>query len=115
MTQLESKISLVQERAYQDDDQTWMGGDEENYTIAEPDRAVTLFLISPKLFLIISFLQSQASSPDNTFIKTGEDYDFVDVESCAMPDGESPPSKRRMKSKKKEPATLEEGIINVIN
>lgn len=24
----------------QDDDQTWMGGDDENYTIAEPDRIV---------------------------------------------------------------------------
>lgn len=28
----------------QDDDQTWMGGDDENYTIAEPDRTVSIFL-----------------------------------------------------------------------
>lgn len=40
LTQLENKISLAQERAFQDDDQAWMGGDEENYTIAEPDRSV---------------------------------------------------------------------------
>lgn len=42
LTQHEQKISLAQERAFQDDDQTWMGGDEENYTIAETDRTVTL-------------------------------------------------------------------------
>lgn len=39
LAQLEGKISIAQERALQDDD-TWMGGDEENYTIAEPDRSV---------------------------------------------------------------------------
>ncbi|KAJ8968631.1 hypothetical protein NQ317_014757 [Molorchus minor] len=38
LTQLESKLLLAQEKAMQDDDQTWMGGDDENYTIAEPDR-----------------------------------------------------------------------------
>ncbi|KAJ8966592.1 hypothetical protein NQ314_003444 [Rhamnusium bicolor] len=38
LTQLENKLLLAQERALQDDDQTWMGGDDENYTIAEPDR-----------------------------------------------------------------------------
>lgn len=42
-------------------------------------------------------------------MKTNEDFDFVDVESCAIPDGESPPSKKRVRNKKKEPATLEEG------
>lgn len=32
---------MAQERAMQDDDQTWMGGDDENYTITEPDRNVS--------------------------------------------------------------------------
>jgi hypothetical protein len=43
LTQLENKISLARERAMQDDDQAWMAGEEENYTIAEPDRIVTIY------------------------------------------------------------------------
>ncbi|XP_065160409.1 transcription initiation factor TFIID subunit 1 isoform X2 [Atheta coriaria] len=63
LTQLENKISLAQERAHEDDDLAWMGVDEENYTIAEPDR------------------QSYASSPDRSFQnKTYEELDYVDVE-----------------------------------
>lgn len=50
LTQLESKISLAQEKAMQDDDQTWMGGDDENYTIAEPDRSVGIVLCNKKWF-----------------------------------------------------------------
>lgn len=44
LTQLENKLLLAQERAMQDDDQTWMGGDDENYTIAEPDRTVSIYM-----------------------------------------------------------------------
>lgn len=46
LTQHEQRISLAQERAFQDDDQTWMGGDEENYTLAEADRTVSVFALS---------------------------------------------------------------------
>lgn len=42
LTQLEGKISMVQEKAMQDDDQTWMGGDDENYAITDQDRGVSL-------------------------------------------------------------------------
>ncbi|CAH0547721.1 unnamed protein product [Brassicogethes aeneus] len=67
LTQLENKIAIAQERAMQNDDQTWMGGDDENYTIAEPDRA------------------SQASSPDHMTIKSQMDeYDYVDVENVGL-------------------------------
>lgn len=40
LTQLENKIALAQETAYQEDDNNWMG-DDENYTIAEPERNVS--------------------------------------------------------------------------
>lgn len=44
LTQLEKNISLVQERAAQEhDDQNW-GGDEDNYTIAEPDFRSVCFI-----------------------------------------------------------------------
>ncbi|XP_025829249.1 transcription initiation factor TFIID subunit 1 [Agrilus planipennis] len=99
LTQLESKISLTQERALQEDDNTWMGGDDENYTIAEPDRT------------------SQASSPENMFITKShvEDYDYVDVEGVMTPmmDPSSPPLKMRKirgRPKKKTTATLEEDL-----
>ncbi|CAG9840406.1 unnamed protein product [Diabrotica balteata] len=64
LTQLESRLLLAQERAMQDDDQSWIGGDEENYTIAEPDRI------------------SQASSPDHlSSVKSQVDeFDLIDVE-----------------------------------
>lgn len=42
LTQLENKIALAQERALQEDDNTWLGVDEENYTIAEPDHMVSV-------------------------------------------------------------------------
>ncbi|XP_016841601.1 transcription initiation factor TFIID subunit 1 [Nasonia vitripennis] len=68
LSQLERNISLVQRRAMEqaDIDQSWIGegGDEENYTIAEPE-----------------FRGSQTSSPEHPFGKSGmDDYDFVDVE-----------------------------------
>ncbi|XP_015602536.1 transcription initiation factor TFIID subunit 1 isoform X2 [Cephus cinctus] len=72
LTQLESNISLVQQRAMEqaDIDSSWLGPDEENYTIAEPE-----------------FRGSQTSSPDNPFGKSNmDDFDFVDVE--GDPDGE---------------------------
>ncbi|XP_072375898.1 uncharacterized protein, partial [Diabrotica undecimpunctata] len=50
LTQLESRLLLAQERAMQDDDQSWIGGDEENYTIAEPDRISQASSPDPSLF-----------------------------------------------------------------
>ncbi|RZC33764.1 transcription initiation factor TFIID subunit 1, partial [Asbolus verrucosus] len=99
LTQLENKISLAQERAMQDDDQAWMGGEEENYTIAEPDRIV----------------MSQASSPDHSsFIKSNlDDYDYVDVEGGIQTseDISTPVSRpRKRKNKKDEAAILEEDL-----
>lgn len=44
LTQLENRISLAQERALEDE--AWLGADEENYTIAEPDRSVSSRLVS---------------------------------------------------------------------
>lgn len=38
----------------QDDDQTWMGADDENYTIAEPDRTVSKMFICLQTLLFIS-------------------------------------------------------------
>ncbi|XP_017772378.1 PREDICTED: transcription initiation factor TFIID subunit 1 isoform X3 [Nicrophorus vespilloides] len=100
LTQLESKISIIQERANEDDDHNWMDGDEDNYTIAEPDRI------------------SQTSSPDHMYNhKSGlDDLDFVDVEGGVnlSNDELSPPSKMRRisknKTKKKTSATLEEDL-----
>ncbi|XP_012257174.2 transcription initiation factor TFIID subunit 1 [Athalia rosae] len=66
LTQLEGNITLVQQRAMEqaDIDSSWLGPDEENYTIAEPE-----------------FRGSQTSSPDNPFGKSMmDDFDFVDVE-----------------------------------
>ncbi|XP_015517469.2 transcription initiation factor TFIID subunit 1 [Neodiprion pinetum] len=66
LTQLENNILLVQQRAMEqaDIDSSWLGPDEENYTIAEPE-----------------FRGSQTSSPDNPFGKSMmDDFDFVDVE-----------------------------------
>nr|CAD7431947.1 unnamed protein product [Timema monikensis] len=63
LTQLERSISLVQERALEQAEVDSLGGDEENYTIAEPEPG------------------SQNSSPEHPFGKSHlEDYDFVDVE-----------------------------------
>lgn len=70
-------------------DTSWMGPDEENYTIPEPDFREVLHVIMIYGFANISFIysfvffysQNHNSSPDNTYEKTGmEDYDFVDVE-----------------------------------
>lgn len=66
LTQLENNILLVQKRAMEqaDIDPSWLGPDEENYTIAEPE-----------------FRESQTSSPENPFGKSNmDDFDFVDVE-----------------------------------
>ncbi|XP_063911046.1 transcription initiation factor TFIID subunit 1 isoform X2 [Zophobas morio] len=97
LTQLENKISLAQERAMQDDDQAWMGGEEENYTIAEPDRI------------------SQASSPDqSSFIKSNiDDYDYVDVEGGIQTSEDiaaSVPRPKKRKTKKDDAAILEEDL-----
>ncbi|XP_063240070.1 transcription initiation factor TFIID subunit 1 isoform X2 [Bacillus rossius redtenbacheri] len=82
LAQLERSISLVQERALEqaDEDSLGLGGDgdgeEENYTIAEPEQ------------------HSQTSSPDNPFGKSHlDDYDFVDVEG----DLENDPGSRQIK------------------
>lgn len=57
--------------------------------------------------------QSQASSPEHSFSKLNDDYDFVDVEGGVLLESEAnPPTKKsRGKPKKKEAATLEEGIF----
>ncbi|XP_046733883.1 transcription initiation factor TFIID subunit 1 [Diprion similis] len=89
LTQLENNILLVQQRAMEqaDIDSSWLGPDEENYTIAEPE-----------------FRGSQTSSPDNPFGKSMmDDFDFVDVEGDM--DGELGRSGR---SKKKD--VLEEDL-----
>jgi len=100
LTQLENNILLVQKRAMeQADDSSWLGPDEENYTIAEPEFrgvmiAILIFNICDTIFFIylIQFLlylihdikiyfQSQTSSPENPFGKSNiDDFDFVDVE-----------------------------------
>ncbi|KAF2894065.1 hypothetical protein ILUMI_12106 [Ignelater luminosus] len=98
LTQLENKIALAQERALQEDDTAWLGVDEENYTIAEPDHT------------------SLASSPDNPYMKGNvEDYDYVDVEGggVSFVETSSPPfkkSKGRGRPRKKSAATLEEDL-----
>ncbi|XP_045464560.1 transcription initiation factor TFIID subunit 1 isoform X2 [Harmonia axyridis] len=92
---LENKISLVKEKAYQEDDQAWMGTEEENFTITEPDR------------------MSQMSSPDggSFMMKSSMDeMDYVDVEG-EHPSQFSSPSKDRLTKKvKRESATLEEDL-----
>ncbi|KAJ8935568.1 hypothetical protein NQ318_001562 [Aromia moschata] len=98
LTQLENKLLLAQERAMQDDDQTWMGGDDENYTIAEPDRI------------------SQASSPDHlSSVKSQiDDYDLIDVEGEGIQGLEESlslrPAKVKKRIKKEEAHTLEEDL-----
>ncbi|XP_072748281.1 transcription initiation factor TFIID subunit 1 isoform X2 [Anoplolepis gracilipes] len=66
LTQLENNILLVQKRIIEqaDIDSSWLGPDDENYTIAESE-----------------FRNSQTSSPENPFGKSNmDDFDFVDVE-----------------------------------
>ncbi|XP_031356543.1 transcription initiation factor TFIID subunit 1 isoform X2 [Photinus pyralis] len=98
LTQLESKIAAAHERAMQEDDSAWLGVDEENYTIAEPDH------------------MSFAGSPDNIYFKGNvEDYDYVDVEGGGLGFGDvlSPPPKIRRgrgRPRKKIAATLEEDL-----
>ncbi|XP_066586394.1 transcription initiation factor TFIID subunit 1 isoform X2 [Prorops nasuta] len=90
LTQLENNILLVQKRAMEqaDIDSSWLGPDEENYTIAEPE-----------------FRESQTSSPENAFGKSNlDDYDFVDVEG----DAEADSNGRNVHSKKKD--VLEEDL-----
>ncbi|XP_076280408.1 TATA-box binding protein associated factor 1 isoform X2 [Lasioglossum baleicum] len=89
LTQLENNILLVQKRAMEqaDIDPSWLGPDEENYTIVEPE-----------------FRGSQTSSPENPFGKSNmEDFDFVDVEGDMEGDGS-----RSVNSKKKD--VLEEDL-----
>ncbi|XP_056630576.1 transcription initiation factor TFIID subunit 1 isoform X2 [Diorhabda sublineata] len=99
LTQLESRLSLAQERAMLDDDQSWIGGDEENYTIAEPDRS------------------SQTSSPDHlSSVKSQVDeFDLIDVEGEGMQALENsllppPPKQQKKNPKKEEIHTLEEDL-----
>ncbi|KAM0729480.1 Transcription initiation factor TFIID subunit 1 [Formica fusca] len=66
LTQLENNILLVQKRAMEqaDMDSSWLGPEDENYTITESE-----------------FRNSQTSSPENPFGKSNmDDFDFVDVE-----------------------------------
>ncbi|XP_060811264.1 transcription initiation factor TFIID subunit 1 isoform X1 [Bombus pascuorum] len=89
LTQLENNILLVQKRAMEqaDIDPSWLGPDEENYTIVEPE-----------------FRGSQTSSPENPFGKSNmDDFDFVDVEGDMEGDGS-----RSVNSKKKD--VLEEDL-----
>lgn len=70
LTQLENNILLVQKRAMEqaDIDSSWLGPDDENYTIAESE-----------------FRNSQTSSPENPFGKSNmDDFDYVDVEGDEM-------------------------------
>ncbi|CAH1113327.1 unnamed protein product [Psylliodes chrysocephalus] len=99
LTQLENRLLLAQERAMQDDDQSWIGGDDENYTIAEPDHI------------------SQTSSPDHmSSIKSQlDEYDLIDVEGEGMHGLDESmipkPSKLQKKINKKEDVhTLEEDL-----
>ncbi|KAK9885772.1 hypothetical protein WA026_013642 [Henosepilachna vigintioctopunctata] len=97
LTQLESKISLARERAYQEDDQTWLGADEENFTITEPDR------------------MSQLSSPEGSsfMMKSSMDeMDYVDVEGEHQNEfaAHSQSKQKARKKMKKESATLEEDL-----
>ncbi|VEN63707.1 unnamed protein product [Callosobruchus maculatus] len=98
LTQLESKLLLAQERAYENDDQSWVGGDEENFTIVEPDHI------------------SQTSSPEHlSSVKSHlDEYDLIDVEGegvQAMDEtlGFKPP-KMKKKVKKEDAHTLEEDL-----
>ncbi|XP_043674036.1 transcription initiation factor TFIID subunit 1 isoform X1 [Vespula pensylvanica] len=89
LTQLENNILLVQKRAMEqaDIDSSWLGPDEENYTIVEPE-----------------FRGSQTSSPENPFGKSSmDDFDFVDVEGDMESD-----AGRNVHSKKKD--VLEEDL-----
>ncbi|KAG7211276.1 hypothetical protein KM043_010582 [Ampulex compressa] len=89
LSQLENNIALVQKRAMEqaDMDSSWLGPDEENYTIAEPE-----------------FRGSQTSSPENPFGKSNmDDFDFVDVEGDMEGD-----VGRNLQSKKKD--VLEEDL-----
>ncbi|PNF40464.1 Transcription initiation factor TFIID subunit 1 [Cryptotermes secundus] len=88
LTQLERSISLVQERALEqaeiDSIGTWLGGEEENYTIVETDHLRE---------------GSQASSPDNMYGKSHlDDFDFVDVEG----DMEAEMAQRTSRQRKKD-------------
>ncbi|XP_063980218.1 transcription initiation factor TFIID subunit 1 [Diachasmimorpha longicaudata] len=90
VTQLENNISLVQQRAMEqaDMDSSWLGPEEENYTIAEPE-----------------YRSSQTNSPDNPFGKSSmDDFDFVDVEG----DMETELSAKNVDAKKKD--VLEEDL-----
>lgn len=94
LTQLEKKIAIVQERALEQAEMD-LGGDDENYTIAEPDRG------------------SRASSPESSsFSKIqGDDFDFVDVEGeVAQFDANAGEEKQKGRGKKKAGATLEEDL-----
>ncbi|XP_069701181.1 transcription initiation factor TFIID subunit 1 isoform X2 [Periplaneta americana] len=93
LTQLERSISLVQERALEqaeiDSIGTWLGGEEENYTIAEPDHLRG---------------GSQNSSPDNMYKSHLDDFDYVDVEG----DVEADPGRGMPRQRKKD--VLEEDL-----
>ncbi|XP_033222126.1 transcription initiation factor TFIID subunit 1 isoform X2 [Belonocnema kinseyi] len=80
LTNIENSILMVQKRAMEqaDMDTSWMGTDEENYTIAEPQ-----------------FHGSQPSSPENMFGKSSlDEFNFVDVEGDIDPDGAGPSQKK---------------------
>lgn len=95
-----------------DIDPSWLGPDEENYTIVEPEfRGVQYLSIKNRCLVfpykkfckLWCFFQSQTSSPENPFGKSNmDDFDFVDVEGDMEGDGS-----RSVNSKKKD--VLEEG------
>ncbi|XP_015433770.1 PREDICTED: transcription initiation factor TFIID subunit 1 [Dufourea novaeangliae] len=81
LTQLENSILLVQKRAIEqaDMDPSWLGADEDNYTIVEPE-----------------FRGSQTSSPENPFGKSNmDDFEFVDVEGDLEGDSRSANLKKK--------------------
>ncbi|CAG9856159.1 unnamed protein product [Phyllotreta striolata] len=98
LSQLEKRLLLAQERAFQDDDQSWIGGDDENYTITEPDHI------------------SQSSSPDRmSSVKSHMDeFDLIDVEGEGPHMDESitprPPKQPKKNPKSEEAHTLEEDL-----
>lgn len=81
LTNIENSIALVQKRAMEQadiDSSSWLGPDEDNYTIAEPD-----------------FHGSQPSSPENMFDKSQlDDFNFVDVEGDLEGDVAGPSKKK---------------------
>ncbi|KAH1004133.1 transcription initiation factor TFIID subunit 1 isoform X2 [Dendroctonus ponderosae] len=95
LTVLENKLAVEQEKAAQDDE-SWMVGEEESYTLNEQDRI------------------SQLSSPDHGMSPgkmQPDDYDFVDVEGDVhMDESMLIPKNLKKRFKSDEAATLEQDL-----